>query len=111
LSQDIFWALIISALPIAFNSPTNGAVALARRSSLEFRLHAKNSMFDIFTITNRENGSTQFVISVSRLRQALEIAQELSRLFPGQYFGYFERMDDVEHIESSAGRRVEMLTN
>ena len=50
-------------------------------------------MFNIFT--SNADGSTQFV-SVGRLSQAQQIARELSHLVPGEYFGFFERIDGVE---------------
>jgi hypothetical protein len=66
-------------------------------------------MFDIFT--SNADGSTQFVISVFRLSQAQEIARQLSNLVPGEYFGFFERIDEVDHVASWDGRRINARNN
>lgn len=47
------------------------------------------SMFDIFT--SRADGSLQLVESVGSLTKAQDLASRLSCLFPGEYFGCFER--------------------
>lgn len=66
-------------------------------------------MFDIFT--THADGSPQFVISVGYLGQAQEIARELSRLVPGECFGYFERTEEAEVIATWKGPKADALTN
>ncbi len=61
-------------------------------------------MFDIFT--SHADGRTQFVISVGRLSQAQEIARQLSYLVPGEYFFFFERIDDVDHVARNGRRTI-----
>jgi hypothetical protein len=51
------------------------------------------SMFDIFTTA--ADGSLHLVESVSCLRKAEDLARRLSRLFPGEYFGCFERTEEA----------------
>lgn len=53
-------------------------------------------MFDIFTTD--ADGSTQVVVSVRYLTQAQEMACQLSCLFRGEYFGYFERIENVKPV-------------
>lgn len=56
------------------------------------------SMFDVFT-TNAD-GAPQLVESVSCSEQAQELAHRLSCLFPGAYFGWFERNEDASQQKS-----------
>ena len=67
-------------------------------------------MFDIFT-TDAGCGP-RLVVSVSCLTQAQEMACQLSRLVPGEYFGYFERTEDaVELVSRLEAQRVDMPNN
>ena len=66
------------------------------------------SMFDIFT--THADGSLQLVESVNCLGKAQELANRLSCLFPGEYFGYFERTEDQSHpVSRREGGRSERL--
>ena len=51
------------------------------------------AMFDIFT--TQADGSLHFIESVSCAKKAQEMARRLSCLFPGEFFAYFERTEDV----------------
>lgn len=55
-------------------------------------LKNNNSLFDIFTIDIE--GRAQFVLSVTSSLKAQETARRLSRLMPGEFFGYFERINE-----------------
>jgi hypothetical protein len=48
-------------------------------------------MFDIFT--THADGSLHLVESLSCVKKAEAMAQRLSCLFPGEYFGCFERAE------------------
>jgi len=50
-------------------------------------------MFDIFT--TREDGSPWLVESVDCAKKAEDLARRLSCLFPGEYFGCFERAENA----------------
>lgn len=64
-----------------------------------------SSVFDIFTTA--AGGRAHFVLSVGSSLEAQETAYRLSRLMPGEYFGYFERIDGDDSIffESSEARQ------
>jgi hypothetical protein len=66
----------------------------------------KSCMFDIFT--TKADGSPEFLISVSYLVQAQEIARGLSRIVPG---GYFERVYDAEVLANWKASTAEARTN
>ena len=67
-------------------------------------------MFDVFT--THADGSPEFVVSVSSLTQAQEMACQLSCLVPGEYYGYFERTEDaVEPVSRLEGRTEDMPNN
>ena len=66
-------------------------------------------MFDIFTI--QTDGGTQLVVSVSCLAQAQDVARGLSCLVPGEYFGYFERIENVKPVATPEGGTVETPNN
>jgi hypothetical protein len=53
-------------------------------------------MFDIFA--THQHGTTQLLVSVSCLTQAQDMACGLSRLIPGVYFGYFERVENITRV-------------
>ena len=55
-----------------------------------------NSVFDIFTID--AGGWARLVFSASSSFKAQETAYRLSRLMPGEYFGYFERMNEGDNV-------------
>jgi hypothetical protein len=52
-----------------------------------------SEMFDIFTI--EPDGRPVLLDSAERLSEAMCRANQLSRLFPGEYFAYFERDGNV----------------
>lgn len=52
-----------------------------------------SAMFDIFTIES--DGRPVLLDSAERLSEAMCRADQLSRLFPGEYFAYFERDGNV----------------
>ena len=51
-----------------------------------------SSVFDIFTTA--ADGRAQFVLSVGSSFEAQETAYRLSSLMPGEYFGYFEKINE-----------------
>ena len=59
-------------------------------------LTRSDSVFDIFTID--AGGWARLVFSVSASFKAQETAYRLSRLRPGEYFGYFERMSEGDNV-------------
>ena len=66
-----------------------------------------NSMFDIYT--TEPDGRPVLLDSAACLAEAEERASQLSRLFPGAYFAYFERSDAAiaklpEGYSTQAGR-------
>jgi hypothetical protein len=64
------------------------------------------AMFDIYTA--HADGSLHLIESVSCLRKAQEMARRLSCLFPGEYFGYFERTEDAaQSAPRLEGRRMD----
>jgi hypothetical protein len=68
-------------------------------------------MIDVYT--TGADGSLQLVESVSCVQRARELASGLSNLFPGEYFGCFERTGEgnssLPHIED--GREWPHLSN
>ncbi len=65
------------------------------------------SMFDIFTTA--ADGSLHFVESVSCLRKAEDLARRLSSLFPGEYFGCFERSEEAAWpVPRAEGRKCDL---
>ena len=52
-----------------------------------------SAMFDIFTI--ERDGKPVLLDSADRLSEAMCRTDQLSRLFPGEYFAYFERDGNV----------------
>jgi hypothetical protein len=65
------------------------------------------SMFDIFTTA--ADGSLHLVESVSCLRKAEDLARRLSSLFPGEYFGCFERSEEApQPVPRAEGRKSDL---
>lgn len=64
-----------------------------------------SSVFDIFTAD--ADGGADFVLSVGSSLEARETAYRLSRLMPGEYFGYFERINEDDSIFESSEARQE----
>jgi hypothetical protein len=62
-------------------------------------------MFDIFTTD--WDGSLHLVESVSCLSKAEDLASRLSCLFPGEYFGYFERNEEAP-LPKAGVRRMDL---
>jgi hypothetical protein len=62
-----------------------------------------SSVFDIFTTA--AGGRAHFVLSVGSSFEAQETAYRLSRLMPGEYFGYFERIDEDDDISEGCETR------
>jgi hypothetical protein len=60
-----------------------------------------SAMFDIFTIES--NGKPVLLDSAERLSEAMCRADQLSRLFPGEYFAYFERDGNVSRRTATVG--------
>jgi hypothetical protein len=65
----------------------------------------KSSVFDIFTTA--ADGRADFVLYVGSSFEAQETASGLSRLMPGEYFGYFERIDEDDSTFERSGARQE----
>jgi hypothetical protein len=55
-----------------------------------------NSVFDVFTTD--AGGEARLVLSVASSLKAAETACRLSRLMPGGYFGYFERINEAPSL-------------
>jgi hypothetical protein len=67
------------------------------------------AMFDIFT--TEQDGKPVLLDSTECLAEAEQRAIQLSRLFPGEHFAYFERTDRVRGIVVmlDEGGRVETV--
>jgi hypothetical protein len=66
-----------------------------------------SSVFDIFTTA--AGGRAHFVLSVGSSFEAQEAAYRLSRLMPGEYFGYFERINEDDSIFGRSETRQEAI--